>query len=483
MERLAGVRAGSFGGSFGAFTSLVHADDRALVQGAFQNALNDSARADQCEVEFRFQPRGERARWVALKGRVLRDDSGRPQRVLGVGLDITSRRTLEDQLHQAQKMEAVGRLAGGVAHDFNNILTVIAGNCDLLLQDMPCQDPSHELITEVREAAERAGGLTRQLLSFSRKNVIQPTVLSLQSALRHLETMLRRLIGEDIELVTEVAPGTGHVRVDAGQLEQVLLNLAVNSRDAMPAGGRLAIRVENAVLTAKDSVAMPGVRPGAYVMLAVTDTGHGMDAETLARIFEPFFTTKPPGKGTGLGLSVAFGIVKQSDGHIVAESEYGKGTTFRVYLPRVDEAARMTGPLELTQAMPRGTETVLVVEDEVMLRKIVRTVLLSQGYHVLDTISGREALVLARSAECVDLVLTDVVLPGMSGREVVEGVQRLWPEAGVLFISGYADDALVREGVLRAEVGFLQKPFSPSVLVRKVREVLDARAAKRAGAG
>jgi two-component system, cell cycle sensor histidine kinase and response regulator CckA len=357
---------------------------------------------------------------------------------------------------------------------------VIAGNCELLLSDLPEDDESRELVTEVREAAERAGGLTRQLLTFSRKNVVQPTVIDLRDALSQLEAMLRRLIGENIELKTRVASDAGHVRADASQLEQVLLNLVVNARDAMPNGGELTIEVENVTLDKSEADETPGVRPGDYAVLTVADTGSGMDPLTLARIFEPFFTTKPADKGTGLGLSVAFGIVRQSDGHITVQSEPGRGTTFRVYLPRVDDTARATAPPSPRKTLPRGRESVLVVEDEVMLRKIVRTVLLAQGYRVFDAAVGRDALALLATAGPIDLVVTDVVLPGMSGREVVEAVRRLRPEAAVLFISGYADDALIREGVLKSEVGFLQKPFSPSILAHKVREVLDARRSPRA---
>jgi two-component system, cell cycle sensor histidine kinase and response regulator CckA len=380
----------------------------------------------------------------------------------------------EEQLRQSQKLEAVGQLAGGVAHDFNNLLTVINGYCDLLLRGFERGSPPRLKVEEIRKAGERAASLTRQLLAFSRKQVLQPKLLKLNSIVSDIDKMLRRLIGEDIDLLTVLEPSLGHIKADPGQVEQVILNLAVNARDAMPQGGKLTIETSNVHLDEEYARKHTSIRPGHFVMLAVSDNGTGMDATTQAHLFEPFFTTKPQGKGTGLGLSTVYGIVKQSDGNIWVYSERGLGTTFKVYLPRVDEVAKVetaSGPLG---ELPRGRETVLLTEDEEPVRRLTRVILEMNGYQVLEAASGDEALILyeAHTGE-VDLILTDVVMPRMSGRELAQQLEILSPGIKVLYLSGYTDDAIVRHGLLDQKMAFLQKPFTPDGLLRKVRAVLD----------
>jgi PAS domain S-box-containing protein len=377
------------------------------------------------------------------------------------------------QLQQAQKMEAVGRLAGGVAHDFNNLLTVISGYCGLMMAQLSKDDPFYHQAEEMSRAAERAASLTRQLLAFSRRQVIQPAVLDLNALLADMEKMLRRLIGEDVDLVASFEPALGRVKADPGQLEQVVLNLAVNARDAMPQGGRLSIRTANVQLDADDAARPADVKPGSYVMLALADTGTGMDPAVLSRIFEPFFTTKEKGKGTGLGLSTVYGIVKQSGGHVAVESAPGRGSTFRVYLPRVEEDVGPPPPPP--PPLRRGTETILLVEDEDMLRGLVREMLRKAGYLVLEARQGGEALLhCERHAGTIHMMLSDVVMPQMSGPELAERLRRLRPGMKVLFMSGYTDEAIVHHGVLRPGVAFVHKPFTAEGLAAKIQEVLDS---------
>ena len=388
--------------------------------------------------------------------------------------DISERKLLEAQLRQAQKMEAVGRLAGGIAHDFNNLLTAIIGYTDLALADLREGDPMRQDMEEILRAAHRAAGLTRQLLAFSRQQVLAPRVLDLNEVVQTVDKMLGRLVGEDIELQSVLAPGLGHIKADPGQLEQVIVNLAVNARDAMPTGGKLTIEtadVEVAETRGRDLTTVPA---GRYVMLAITDSGTGMDEDTKARIFEPFFTTKEQGKGTGLGLATVYGIVKQSGGFIWVYSEPGHGTTFKIYLPRVEGAADALAPPVGTAAVPRGTETVLIVEDEEAVRVLAKTALARKGYRVLEAANGGEALLLCESERApIHLLVTDVVMPGLGGADLAQRLAPLRPDMKVLFISGYTDRAAARHGTMQPGAAYLEKPFSLDALARKVREVLD----------
>jgi len=385
------------------------------------------------------------------------------------------RNRLEEQFRQSQKMEAVGRLAGGVAHDFNNLLTVITGYSDLLLAKRDLQEGQRTALEQIRRSAERGGALTNQLLAFSRRQPLQPRTIHLNELVLQIEKLLRRLIGEDIELVTIPAAARDVAEADPGRLEQVIMNLAVNARDAMPDGGKLTIETGTVQLSESFPARQLGVKPGGYVTIAVVDTGVGMDEQTQSHLFEPFFTTKSAGRGTGLGLATAYGIIRQSGGAIGFFSELGLGTTARIYLPMSDKQvasdAAETGPVHLD-----GSETVLLIEDEARVRKLIVDVLTERGYKVLEATRGEEAVRLCRLHKAsIDLALVDVVMPEMSGPEVVKKITSLKPAMRVLFISGYTDEALVHHGILQTGAGFLQKPFLPGALVRKVREVLDSR--------
>jgi two-component system cell cycle sensor histidine kinase/response regulator CckA len=411
---------------------------------------------------------------VAVYSAPLQGSDGRPFGVLAVIADLTEQKRLHDRLRQSQKMEAVGKLAGGIAHDFNNLLTAITGYTDLLFLRLPGDIGKREL-SEIRKASDRAASLTRQLLAFSRQQVLQPKVIDVNAVVGNLSAMLSRLIGEDIELVASLNEGVGRVRADPFQVEQVLMNLAVNARDAMPRGGKLTIETANVVLDEPYTRTHPDVKPGPYVMIAVSDTGVGMDAETRTRIFEPFFTTKELGKGTGLGLSTVYGIVKQSQGHMWVYSEPGQGATFKVYLPLHEDAPEPAVAPPPTMVVPRGWETILAVEDEESLLNLVSEILKDAGYNVLAAQGPKEALrVLLEHRDGIHLLLTDVVMPGMSGRGLADKVAAERPGIRVLYMSGYTDNAIVHHGVLDSGVVFIQKPFTPDALIKKVRDVLDA---------
>jgi len=385
-------------------------------------------------------------------------------------------RQTEKQLIQSQKLEAVGRLAGGISHDFNNLLTVILGYSDITKRNLPDSDPLRRNVEEIIKASERAASLTRQLLAFSRKQVMQPRVFDLNTVVSDLEKMLRRMIGEDIELRVNAESDLGNIKADPVQIEQVIMNLVVNARDAMPKGGKLSIETANVDLDESYSRDHVSVVPGAYVMLAISDTGCGMDEETRQHIFEPFFTTKEPGKGTGLGLSMVYGIVKQSDGNIWVYSEEGCGTTFKIYFPRVTAEAEEYKRAAHGFEVPGGTETILLVEDAELVRTLARQVLETAGYRVLEAANADAAINICNSinGDQIDLLLTDVVMPGMSGNDMSRILLMKQPGMPVLFMSGYTDDAIVQHGVLEAGINFLQKPFTPAALALKVREVLDA---------
>lgn len=439
-----------------------------LMRSAFTDvASGQETRGSELELKCK----DGRALWIEVRSRQLQED-GTITGIQSIGRDISWRKRLEEQLLHSQKMEAVGRLAGGVAHDFNNILGVILGYSDLVLDNLGVHDPSRRRIGEIRKAGARAAEVTRQLLAFSRKQILAPKILDMSSTVSETARMLLRLLGEDIELITKLSPAQIRVKADPAQLEQVIMNLAVNARDAMPSGGKLILETSTAVLeeTAHDQVRAV---PGRYAMFAITDTGTGMDEATRARIFEPFFTTKGPGKGTGLGLATVYGFVKQSDGYIWVYSEPGHGTTFKVYLPEVAAPVTPAQPEPPPRALPRGSETVLLVEDEGSLRNLNEEVLTDLGYTVLSAAHGAEALELAQHQTHIHVLLTDVVMPGMSGRELGEKLKIMRPEVKVLYMSGYTDNVIIHHGILKPGVSFLQKPFTQETLARKMREVLS----------
>jgi PAS domain S-box-containing protein len=439
-------------------------------QARLMNQFHRGARLDNIEV--RWKRKDGNAIRVRLSGRTVAI-AEQTERVLEViAEDVTERRVLEDQFRQAQKMEAVGRLAGGVAHDFNNLLMVISGYTEVLLERTEPDNPLYAKMAAIQQASDRATTLTRQLLAFSRKQLLELKVVDVNAIVADIERLLRPLIGENIELITRLAPDLGRTRADAGQIEQVIMNLVVNSKDAMPDGGKITIQTGNVTLDDDLRREYSYIQPGPYVMLSITDNGHGMDKETQTRIFEPFFTTKEKGKGTGLGLSTVYGIIKQSGGYVLVKSEPERGTTFRIYLPRVEEAAEPHNLALTSQSSTRGSETVLLVEDEESVRQLVRETLEAKGYRVLEAENGEAALGIASAHQgTIDMLITDLVMPGMSGRELAKQLCASHTQTKVLYLSGYTEDAIVHHGVLEG-TPFLQKPFTLQVLSRKVREVL-----------
>jgi two-component system cell cycle sensor histidine kinase/response regulator CckA len=449
---------------------LVHPEDRPRAFEVFGQCHD--TRKGWSGLVVRLQHRDGSWRCLESAGMPILDSSGTVVGFQGTGHDTTEQRMLEEQLRQSQKMEAVGRLAGGVAHDFNNLLGVILGYSELLMKRQ-LDGPSGAKVEQIRKAAERAAGLTRQLLAFSRKQLLDLKVIDLNTILTDTASMLRRLIGEDVELQLITSPEVARVRVDAGQIEQVLMNLAVNARDAMPTGGRLVLKAALANVDASQAVELAGLAPGPHVTLTVSDTGSGMEPKVLAHAFEPFFTTKEKGRGTGLGLATVYGIVKQSGGCVTVESAPGAGTTFCIYLPRVPAVAEPPAETREPSRTERGSETVLVVEDEAALRTLARQILEANGYSVLEAASGMEALVTAQGySGPIHLLLTDVVMPGMSGPELAERLRSVRPELAVLFMSGYTDDALGHHGALTPGTLLIQKPFKEERLTRQLREAL-----------
>jgi two-component system cell cycle sensor histidine kinase/response regulator CckA len=450
---------------------LMHPEDMATTKSAFQKLLD---RPDQTvNIQVRYRHKDGSWRWLEALGKNLLQEPS--VRALVVNYrDITERKSLQEQFYQSQKMEAVGRLAGGVAHDFNNLLTAIIGYSDIALEQLPLQSETRHAIQEIKKSGERAALLTRQLLAFSRQQVLSPQLLDLNQVVLEVSHLLRRLIGEDIELVTVPRLPLGRVKADPTQLEQVLMNLAVNARDAMPQGGRLTIEVSNTQVEDNLLSETVKVRPGPYILLTVSDTGCGMDAETRARAFDPFFTTKEKGKGTGLGLATVYGIVKQSGGYIWVYSEAGQGTTFKIYLPQVDAVPEPARPPEALSTPRHGTETVLLVEDNPSVRQLTTKLLKAKGYRVLEANNGNEALHLAEQhSGMVDLLLTDLVMPHLNGRELAKQLTSRHPEIRVLFMSGYSGAPPGDATSLDPYTAFIQKPFNADQLARRVREVLD----------
>jgi len=473
LGALFGLSPGQAPTTYDEFAALIHPDDRVAAREGIERAI---AEGSDLVNEFRtIWPDGT-THWIAGRARLVSGEGGSPTRMIGVSMNIGERKSLEEQLLQPHKMEAVGQLAGGVAHDFNNLLTVIHGHAHLLSRTLTPDDQRRTDVDEIVKAADHAAALTRQLLAFSRKQVLQPELLEVNGLVISTSKMLRRLIGEDIELVTTLTLAPAAVHADAGQLEQILMNLAVNARDAMPHGGRLSIETGIVLLDSASAMQHGAVRPGHYVLLTVTDNGIGMDEQAKHRIFEPFFTTKERGRGTGLGLATVYGIVKQSGGHICVDSEVGHGAKFKVYLPRAERGAILEHLMEDANASPTGSESLLLVEDEHGVRSLSRVFLERAGYRVIDASDPQQAEDLfRRHADRIDLLVTDVIMPGSSGPSLFARLSAERPSLRVLYMSGYTDNALVQDARLPSDILFLQKPFSAGGLLCKVREALDRR--------
>jgi len=449
----------------------IHPDDRSKVVEAAEEAKR-SGRGRRVEYRIRHKD----GNWITLESTasVVRDSSGQIKKLVIVNRDITERKQLEEQLRLSQKIEAIGRLSGGIAHDFNNLLGVIIGYTEALQKRMPLDAPFREAIDEIQRAGKRAASLTQQLLAFSRKQVLEPRILDLNAIVGDVEKMLGRLIGEHIDLTLVLSKAIGMVKADRTQIEQVMLNLAVNARDAMPQGGKLTIETANVELDEASARRPRYLLPGSYVLLKVTDTGCGMNPDVQAHIFEPFFTTKEKGKGTGLGLATVYGVIKQSGGYVLVESELGKGTTFEVYLPRVAATGGIAKEARSSaKLIKKHKAAVLLVEDEPSLRKLARDVLRETGYTVFEAADAFQALEIAKQTEIeIDLLLTDVIMPGMSGRALADALSGSRPETRVLYMSGYTDGEIATQGVLNAETSILHKPFTQDELIRRVEDVL-----------
>lgn len=455
----------------GMWSRIVHKEDRERAERERESAVRHGI---SFESEYRIVGRDGEIFWVHDKGCFIVDEQGNRTGWQGVILDVTETKRLQEQLRLSQRLESVGRMAGGIAHDFNNMLTAINGYSDMTLRRLGSDDPLRGNIEEIKRAGERSAALTQQLLAFSRRQVLKPKVLNLNDVVLETSKMLERLIGEDVQLNIVPHSGLGLVEADPGQLTQVIMNLAINARDAMPGGGSLVIETSNVFLDEEYAAQHVPTQPGAYVLLSVSDGGSGMSEEIERHIFEPFYTTKETGKGTGLGLATVYGIVKQSGGYIWVDTEIGKGTTFNIYLPRLDERAAPPAANKASEIIQSGTETILLVEDEPAVRAMILQMLETCGYTVVEAKNGSEALELCESENRkIDLLLTDVVMPLMGGRELANQLSSRFPNVRLLFTSGYTDDAVVRQGIMTEEMNFIQKPFTFEALAKKIREVLN----------
>ncbi|MES2306629.1 MAG: ATP-binding protein [Gemmatimonadota bacterium] len=472
MSQMMGLTEATAPTTLEAVRAMIHPDDRNHLSLNVQRAINDPAARDRFEYESRMCPPGAPDVWIASKGRIVRDSNGAPSRLLGVSVDISGMRRLEGQFQQSQKMEAMGRLAGGVAHDFNNLLTAIKGYSEFVIDSLEPADARREDVEQIAAAADRAAGLTRQLLAFSRHQALAPTVVDPTVLIGGMETLLRRLIGADIDFRVTLNSAHGAIRVDAGQFEQVIMNLAVNARDAMPNGGVLSIETSSVEFDEQVSMPHSDLPAGRYVVMSVSDTGSGMSHDTKARLFEPFFTTKEQGRGTGLGLATVYGIVRQSGGAIWVFSEPDRGSTFKLYFPWVGEDAVAARPTKMALHSLRGSEQIVLVDDDAQVRALAERALRSHGYRVLALASAADAITVVDQHQVpVDLLITDIVMPRMQGPELASRIRVLRHQTRVLYITGYAEGRIELTDPTRASV--LEKPFTPTTLLRRVRELLD----------